>query len=203
MNVPNPGRTVTWGDVFTVQPFGNIMQVITLAGAQIKAVPEQQFGDPVAGQNRILQVGRGFTYTRENAAKGSKVSNVQFGGAAIDPAASYRVTRNDFLTDGGDSFTVLAPTTRAATWTSRPSGTVPEANTVTPGAPSRLTRLSPARENCPAPQGCPASRCRPPCPGVQAATGSGATTTGAPGPSCQFSRCARLYCPPPGRGGVV
>ncbi|MFC5847762.1 5'-nucleotidase C-terminal domain-containing protein [Deinococcus petrolearius] len=99
---------MTWGDVFTVQPFGNIMQVITLAGAQIKAVPEQQFGDPVAGQNRILQVGRGFTYTRENAAKGSKVSNVQFGGAAIDPAASYRVTLNDFLTDGGDSFTVFS-----------------------------------------------------------------------------------------------
>lgn len=145
VNVPNPNKTVTYGDVFTVQPFGNIMQVITLSGAQIKAVLEQQFDNPAAGQNRILQVSRGFTYTWDNAAaKGGKVSNIQLNGAAIDPAASYRVTLNNFLADGGDGFTAFAQ------GTNRTGGDVDldafqnylKANTVTPGAANRITRLN-------------------------------------------------------------
>lgn len=145
VNVPNPNKTVTYGDVFTVQPFGNIMQVITLTGAQIKAVLEQQFDNPAAGQNRVLQVSKGFTYTWDNAAaKGSKVSNIQLNGAAIDPAASYRVTLNNFLADGGDGFTTFAQ------GTGRTGGDVDldafqnylKANTVTPGTPSRITRLN-------------------------------------------------------------
>lgn len=143
VNVPNTSKTVTYGDVFTVQPFGNIMQVITLTGAQIKAALEQQFGNPDASQNRILQVSKGFTYTWDNAAaKGSKVSNIQLNGVAIDPAASYRVTMNNFLADGGDGFTTFAQ------GTNRTGGDVDldafqnylKANTVTPGPVNRITR---------------------------------------------------------------
>ena len=36
---------VTYGEAFTVQPFGNIMQTMTLTGAQLDAVLEQQW-DP-------------------------------------------------------------------------------------------------------------------------------------------------------------
>ena len=36
------------------------------------------------------------------------VSNLTIGGVAVDPAASYRITVNSFLADGGDKFTVLA-----------------------------------------------------------------------------------------------
>ena len=145
VNVPNPNKTVTYGDVFTVQPFGNIMQVITLTGAQIKAVLEQQFDNPATGQNRILQVSQGFTYTWDNAAaKGSKVSNIRLNGVALDSAASYRVTLNNFLADGGDGFTTFAQ------GTNRTGGDVDldafqnylKANTVTPGAANRITRLN-------------------------------------------------------------
>ncbi len=38
-----PDGVVTYGEAFTVQPFGNIMQTITLTGAQLKAVLEQQW----------------------------------------------------------------------------------------------------------------------------------------------------------------
>jgi 5'-nucleotidase len=99
---------VTYGEAFTVQPFGNSLVTMTLTGAQIDAVLEQQFNNPSAGQMRILQVSEGFTYTWDGAAAvGSKVSNIQIGGVAIDPGASYRITVNSFLADGGDNFTAL------------------------------------------------------------------------------------------------
>lgn len=100
---------VTYGESFTVQPFGNNLMTITLTGAQIKAVLEQQFDNPAPGQNRILQVSNGFTYSwSASAPLGSKVSAIVLNGVPLDPAASYRVTVNNFLADGGDNFSVLA-----------------------------------------------------------------------------------------------
>lgn len=99
---------VTYGESFTVQPFGNNLMTITMTGAQIKAVLEQQFNNPAAGQNRILQVSNGFTYSwSQSAPIGSKISNVMLNGVAIDDAASYRITVNNFLADGGDNFSVF------------------------------------------------------------------------------------------------
>jgi 5'-nucleotidase len=105
-----PGE-VTFGEAFAVQPFGNSLVTMTLTGAQIDTLLEQQFDNPSAGQSRILQVSNGFTYTWNAAAPtGSKVdpSTIQIGGVTVDPAASYRVTVNSFLADGGDNFSVLA-----------------------------------------------------------------------------------------------
>lgn len=99
---------VTYGEMFTVQPFGNNLVTMTLTGAQIKAVLEQQFNNPSPGANRILQVSTGFTYTWSLSAPiGDKVSNMMLNGVPIDPGASYRVTVNSFLADGGDNFTTL------------------------------------------------------------------------------------------------
>ncbi|MGY2894078.1 bifunctional metallophosphatase/5'-nucleotidase [Deinococcus sp. UYEF24] len=103
-----PDNSVNFGDAFTVQPFGNTLTTVTLTGDQLKAVLEQQFDNPAADQNRILQVSSGFTYTwTASAAKGSKVSDLMLNGAAISPTGTYRVTANNFLADGGDGFTVL------------------------------------------------------------------------------------------------
>ena len=44
---------VTYGELFTVQPFNNVMTVMTCTGAQIEALLEQQFR---ATGNTILQV---------------------------------------------------------------------------------------------------------------------------------------------------
>ncbi len=103
-----PDNSVNFGDVFTVQPFGNTLTTMTLTGAQLKAVLEQQFDNPAAGSNRILQVSAGLTYTwSAAAAAGSKVSALSLNGVAVSPATTYRVTFNSFLADGGDGFTVL------------------------------------------------------------------------------------------------
>lgn len=101
---------VTYGEMFTVQPFGNNLVTLTLTGTQIDTMLEQQFGNPSAGSNRILQVSDGFSYTwSQSAPTGSKVdiTSIMINGVVIDPAASYRVTVNSFLADGGDGFSVL------------------------------------------------------------------------------------------------
>lgn len=99
---------VTYGEMFTVQPFGNNLVTMTMTGGQIKQLLEQQFNNPAPGQNRILQVSNGFTYTWSLSAPiGGKVSNMALNGVPIDPAASYRVTTNNFLADGGDNFSTF------------------------------------------------------------------------------------------------
>jgi 5'-nucleotidase len=105
---PEADGEVTFGEAFTVQPFGNSLVTMTLTGAQIDTLLEQQW----VGQTspRILQVSEGFTYTWDAAAPdGSKVdpSSIMIGGVPIDLGADYRVTVNSFLSDGGDNFTVL------------------------------------------------------------------------------------------------
>ncbi|HEX7302884.1 bifunctional metallophosphatase/5'-nucleotidase [Lentzea sp.] len=93
---------VTYGEAFTVQPFGNILQTVTLTGTNIKAVLEQQF---TAARQFVLQPSSGLKYTWSASAPfGSKVSNVTLNGAPLDPNASYRVTINSFLQGGGDGF---------------------------------------------------------------------------------------------------
>lgn len=95
---------VTYGEAFTVQPFANIMQTITLTGANLKAVLEQQF-DNVTGQ-KILQISSSLHYSYSTSAPlGSKISNITVDGVPVDPAASYRVSVNNFLAAGGDGFT--------------------------------------------------------------------------------------------------
>jgi 5'-nucleotidase len=102
-----PGE-ITYNEIFTVQPFGNSLVTMSLTGAQIDTLLEQQFDNPAVGQNRILQVSNGFTYTwSQSAPTGSKVSNIMLNGVPIDPAATYRVTVNSFLAEGGDNFFVL------------------------------------------------------------------------------------------------
>ena len=95
---------ITYGEAFTVQPFGNILVTMTMTGAQIDAVLEQQF----TGGNGILQVPASLTYERHPAtAAPDRARNIRVNGAALDPAASYRVTVNNFLADGGDGYTVF------------------------------------------------------------------------------------------------
>ena len=111
-----PGQ-VTYGEAFTVQPFNNLVVTQTFTGAQIKDVLEQQF--PIVNGAltlRILQVSAGFTYTYNSTpAAGSRISDIRLNGTPIDPAATYRVTTNDFLANGGDGFTALTAGTNRVT----------------------------------------------------------------------------------------
>jgi 5'-nucleotidase len=101
---------VTYGEAFTVQPFGNTVVVKTCTGDQIKRILEQQFDNPSASADRVLQVSNGFTYTyTRSAAAGNRVdfASIKINGTPIVAATQYRVSLNSFLADGGDNFTVF------------------------------------------------------------------------------------------------
>ncbi len=101
---------VTYGEAFSVQPFSNALVSLSLTGAQLDAVLEQQWTRQTDGTEKamILSPSVGFTYTWEPArAIGDRVSELRLGGVAISPTATYRVTVSSFLADGGDGFTVL------------------------------------------------------------------------------------------------
>ncbi len=53
---------VTYGDLFTMQPFGNSLVTLTLSGAQLKALLESQWRRSDAERARMLQPSRGFSY---------------------------------------------------------------------------------------------------------------------------------------------
>jgi 5'-nucleotidase len=101
---------VTYGEAFTVQPFTNLVETVSLTGAQIITLLQQQFTGKNATDNKVLQVSKGFTYTLDMTKTGADrivTSSVKLDGVALDPTATYRVTVNNFLAGGGDNFTVL------------------------------------------------------------------------------------------------
>jgi 5'-nucleotidase len=107
---------VTFGEAFTVQPFGNSLVTLTLTGAQLLEVLKQQWCSQDAARVLLPSAGVHYTYSASAAAAlvrqpcagaANPVTGLTIGGAAVDAAASYRVTVNSFLADGGDKFTVL------------------------------------------------------------------------------------------------
>ena len=103
---------VTYGEAFAVQPFGNTLVTMTLTGAQIETVLEQQWairsGTETVPAPRHLQRADllllGGCPARATGSTRRRSSSTEY---LIDPAASYRVTVNSFLADGGDSFVEL------------------------------------------------------------------------------------------------
>ena len=114
---------VTYGEAFTVQPFGNSLVTMSLSSQQLKDVLEQQFAgcngqSPTA--TRIMLPSAGFKYSWDGTkACGSRISNVTLrngaaaetlvdaSGVVANPAKTYRVTVNNFMADGGDGYSTF------------------------------------------------------------------------------------------------
>ena len=93
--------TITYGDLFNVLPFGNIVMVKTLSGDAIARMLEQQT------PNRVLQISSTVRYAWDPAKpQGSRVnrSTIEIGGKPIVMTEQYRVVSNDFVWNGGDEF---------------------------------------------------------------------------------------------------
>jgi 5'-nucleotidase len=120
---------VTYGEGFTVQPFGNSLVTMTLSAQDIKNVLEQQFAG-CRGQSttatRLMIPSAGFKYAWDGAAacdarirdvtltrNGVTDTIVDAAGTVPNPAKTYRLTVNNFMSTGGDGFTTfLAGTDR-------------------------------------------------------------------------------------------
>jgi hypothetical protein len=100
---------VTYGEAFAVQPFGHRLVTMTLTGAEIDAVLEEQWlGQPFP---RLLAASAGLRYSRDpEAAPGRRVefATTTLAGRPLRPERRYRVTVNEFLADGGNDFATFA-----------------------------------------------------------------------------------------------
>jgi 5'-nucleotidase len=110
-----PGE-VTYGEAFTVQPFGNSLVTKTMTGAMIRSLLEQQFPG-CGGQTvqRTLQISSTFSYEQDPAATtcAGRIGDMWVNGTPVVPGDSFRVTMNNFLATGGDGFTVFNQGTNA------------------------------------------------------------------------------------------
>ncbi|NLH80626.1 MAG: bifunctional metallophosphatase/5'-nucleotidase [Phyllobacteriaceae bacterium] len=104
--------TVTYGEIFASQPFGNNLVTLTLTGEQIHTMLEQQWLDQP--KPRILQVSKSFAYTwTASKPAGDRVdpASITIAGKPVEAKTTYRVTVNNFLADGGDGFKVFRKAT--------------------------------------------------------------------------------------------
>ena len=101
-----PPCAVTFGQVFTMQPFGNSLVVMTLTGAQLKSLLESQ--QKAGGDMTVLQPSEGFGYTwQSDAIVGDHVRDMRLNGEPIVADRAYRLTVNSFMAEGGDGFITL------------------------------------------------------------------------------------------------
>jgi 5'-nucleotidase len=113
---------VTYGEAFTVQPFGNSLVTMTLTGAQLYDMLKSQWCDQDFARVLLPSASVEYTFDRSVATSllpgpdgvrkpcagaPNPVSDLRIGGAAVALGGSYRITVNSFLADGGDRFPVL------------------------------------------------------------------------------------------------
>ena len=124
-------RELTYRQAANVQSFANSLINMTLTGEQIKTVLEQQWqrnGSGAVPTRAFLRLGvsEGFTYTYKEivdpsgsvpvGTKKGDVTGMWLNGEPIDPAETYSVTVNSFLSPGGDNFFEFANGTGKTDW---------------------------------------------------------------------------------------
>ena len=89
--------TATYGDLFEVEPFGNILYRVTIGGRDLRAY----FESLVARRRPIVHISGGILEYDTTRAPGSRLVSVRIGGGPLDDNRSYTVVINDFEYTGG------------------------------------------------------------------------------------------------------
>lgn len=108
----HPGK-ITWGALFTIQPFGNRLMRVEMTGRDVLALLNQQWD--VESYARMLQIsGLSFTWDGRQP-PASRIVEVTVGKRPLVPTQRYVAAVNDFLADGGEGYSHFAKLKRAAT----------------------------------------------------------------------------------------
>jgi 5'-nucleotidase len=111
-------RPITYAEASTVLPFRNRIVSQTMTGEAIKQVLEQQFDNIAPGEDRMLQISDGFSYTYDRTAPKSRrviPNSITIGGRPLVPRQRYRVALNEFIAAGGDNFSAFTRATDVVT----------------------------------------------------------------------------------------
>lgn len=104
---------ITYAEANAVLPFVNNLWTITLTGAQLDTLLEEQWQTDANGNRPsrpylALGLSDNVSYTvgtaDPNATPGDNVSSITIDGEPVDPAAEYRIATFSFLISGGDNF---------------------------------------------------------------------------------------------------
>ncbi len=93
-----PKGPLTYGKLYEMLPFDNVLTAMDLTGAQIKAILEQATSCP---RVNILVAGMSFEYDCTKR-QGSRASNIRIQGQPLDMQRTYRVQTINYLAGGGD-----------------------------------------------------------------------------------------------------
>ncbi|MDR0490343.1 MAG: bifunctional metallophosphatase/5'-nucleotidase, partial [Oscillospiraceae bacterium] len=119
-----PGPEITMFDMLTVFPFGNVVEIVEVTGAQLlEALEAATFSTPavvgafpqVAGIefsiHTYIPYEQGDQYPGSTyyapAAPGSRIKDVKVGGKPLDLEKTYKIATNDFTAAGGDTYLVF------------------------------------------------------------------------------------------------
>ncbi|MGX6446145.1 bifunctional 2',3'-cyclic-nucleotide 2'-phosphodiesterase/3'-nucleotidase [Neobacillus sp. K501] len=86
---------VTFGDLFAIQPFGNVLNKINLSGADLRAVLDRQ----ITAKGLDFHIsGFKYTYTYDTATSTGKIVDIFLpDGSKIDPTQEYSVVVNNYM----------------------------------------------------------------------------------------------------------
>ncbi|MEB3317781.1 MAG: bifunctional metallophosphatase/5'-nucleotidase [Cyanobacteriota bacterium] len=99
-----PACAVSYGELFALQPFGNSLVVLSLSGAELKLLLENQQG-PGRPKPTFLQPSASLRYSWDARAPfGLRVRQLRLNGRPIAPDQPVRLVVNSFLAQGGDGF---------------------------------------------------------------------------------------------------
>jgi 5'-nucleotidase len=107
---PAADGSVTFGQVFALQPFGNTLSVLELTGADLIAGLEEALARaaPGAARNALLIPSHNLHYEFDlSRPPGSRLLSITLDGRPLDPTATYRAAANNFIASGGDGFAFL------------------------------------------------------------------------------------------------
>lgn len=97
VRAPLAAGDVTYGQLYQVLPFTNVVMSVEMTGRQLRAVFEAASGT----SGRLHVGGARYSYRFENPT-GQRLRTVTVGGAPLDDAALYRIVTIDYLFGGGD-----------------------------------------------------------------------------------------------------
>ncbi|MDI9469875.1 MAG: 5'-nucleotidase C-terminal domain-containing protein [Bacillota bacterium] len=99
--------TITMGDLLTVLPFGNMVTMIEVTGADIRAALEFGTDSYPETAGKFPHVA-GMSYELHAGDDGYTVENIKVGDADLDDKATYKLATNDFMAEGGDGYEMFA-----------------------------------------------------------------------------------------------
>jgi 5'-nucleotidase/UDP-sugar diphosphatase len=102
-----PGSTITRRDVLAELPFDNRIVVLEAPGADIRAAIENGPSQLPNAGGRFPQIS-GMTVVADiNRPPGKRVTSIRIGGKPLDAKRIYTVATNDFMSRGGDGYTMF------------------------------------------------------------------------------------------------